>query len=158
MSWSPSPSMKRVMTSGLDVVLKNIAASLSKYSLDSSNFTVHGAAKVPEVYVPVDWRFLSLPVAVLLLGLVFIVSTILINRNMKAVIWKSSLLPVLYHGLRDADIRGEYITISSMEQAAQSTHAQFETHGTVSKLRQIQGTKHSTTEVVSQQAISLSSN
>ncbi|KAB8226320.1 hypothetical protein BDV33DRAFT_197317 [Aspergillus novoparasiticus] len=127
MSWSPSPSMKRVMTSGLDVVLKNIASSLTKYSLDFSNFTVNGAAKVPEVYVSVNWRFLSLPVAVLLLGFIFIVSTILISHKMKAPIWKSSLLPVLYHGLRGANIRGQYITISSMEQAAQSTHIQFET-------------------------------
>lgn len=82
----------------------------------------------------VDWGFLALPAMVLLLGIVFLVSTILVNREHKLSLWTSSLLPVLYHGLGDELVR-EHVTISSMEEAAQSVHVRLRSHDTVSKLR-----------------------
>lgn len=128
------PNLQRVLMSSLKSVLTNITASLTKYSLDVSNFTVNGTVVVPEVYVSVDWGFLALPAMVLLLGIVFFVSTILVNREHKLSLWKSSLLPVLYHGLGDELVR-EHVTISSMEEAAQSVHVRLRSHDTVSKLR-----------------------
>lgn len=82
-----------------------------------------------------DWGFLALPTIVLPLGIVFLVSTILVNREHKLSLWKSSLLPVLYHGFGDELVREEHVTISSMEEAAQSVHVRLRSHDTVSKLR-----------------------
>ncbi|OJJ35802.1 hypothetical protein ASPWEDRAFT_41044 [Aspergillus wentii DTO 134E9] len=123
-----SDNLRRIVDSGLETVVTNVAASLTKHALDSSNSTIHGIVNVAQVYVHVKWAFLALPAAVLILGILFLVITILINRGQKLGLWKSSILPALYHGLDDSYLQDEhaYMSMGSMEKSAQSAKARLE--------------------------------
>lgn len=128
---------------------------------------MEGTVFVPRVYVAVAWGFLALPAVVIALGTVVLVSTVLVQgrlcaRSVDAVaLWKSSLLPLLYHGLDngnnsndggecddDDDDDGsdsnsnertqEYPTISSMEEAARLVEVRLGSHPGVNGLRLVE--------------------
>lgn len=114
--------LQRILGTGLDTTIANIAASLTKYNLETSNRTVNGTADVPQVFVAVDWTFIILPAVVLGLGILFLVLTILASQGAGLGLWKTSILSALYHGLDDGLLpEGEHATVSSMEKTAQST-------------------------------------
>ena len=105
---TPEPSVARIISKGLERVMRDVAASFTKAGLEASNFTAdNGTVFVSEVYVSVDWAWLVLPGALVMIGIVFLVLTILANRQQRLFLWKSSILPVLFHGLADGEGRGE---------------------------------------------------
>lgn len=64
-----APSMERILTSDLQSIAADIAASLTRYSHERSNTrTVAGTVFVPRVYVAVAWGFLALPAVVYCVG------------------------------------------------------------------------------------------
>ena len=65
----------------------------------ATNSLVHGKATKTETYVLVQWQWLSLPIALLVLTLVFLVATIRKNTQKKILPWKSSITTLLLHGL-----------------------------------------------------------
>jgi hypothetical protein len=115
----PSKEFRKIVESGLEQVMKNLAASLSRYARDLSSATISGTSSSPEYYVVVSWVWLTLPGVLILLGIILLVSTALRNNHQKMGLWKSSVLPFLYHGLEDSLIeRDEIESLSRMGQAA----------------------------------------
>ncbi|KAE8349839.1 hypothetical protein BDV28DRAFT_52780 [Aspergillus coremiiformis] len=117
-----------VLNTTLDTVMQNIAASLTKHGRDGSSDIVHGTVSVSEVYVAVNWRWVSLPLAILLLTVLFFVLTLLADKKNGRGLWKSSVLPVLYHGLdgRALSDVDEYATISYMEEYARAMEVELQ--------------------------------
>ncbi|KAE8349942.1 hypothetical protein BDV28DRAFT_151407 [Aspergillus coremiiformis] len=107
----------------LQTVVHNVAASLSEYGRGKSSSTVSGNVSVSQVYVSVTWPWLALPVIVLVLTIIFLIVTVLVNRGQDQGLWKTSILPVLYHGLDDDLLSDgdEYTTVSRMDDAARSS-------------------------------------
>ncbi|CAI7628860.1 unnamed protein product [Penicillium bialowiezense] len=96
-----NPNVPKIVRTGLDVVMKNVAASFTKAGLVGSNNTVVGTMLVTEVYVSVNWLWIILPAVLTVLGVIFFVLTMIINHGQRLDIWKSSILAVLLHGLCD---------------------------------------------------------
>lgn len=123
-----------IETFGFDGMMANIAASLTKYAREISNQTVQGTAYVPEVYISVNWAFLTLPGVLIVLGIVFLSSTIMVNRKHDLELWKLSILPLVYHGVTE-DVDGDGQTaVSSMEHMAQEVNVKLEVSGTKQRL------------------------
>lgn len=112
--------IERIWAVGLDIVMDNIAASLTKYNLERSNDTVFGTMSVSELYVSVEWGWITLPAIVLLSTMVLFISTILGSRRHGLQLWKCAILPAMYHGLEDDILPDgpEYATVSQMRDMA----------------------------------------
>jgi hypothetical protein len=80
-------------------VLENIASSLNNYLQRYATDQVPGEVLVQETYVHVRWPWLVLPIALVLVGILTLLHTIWQTKRQKAVVWKSSILPLLYRGL-----------------------------------------------------------
>ncbi|KAL4744310.1 hypothetical protein BDW72DRAFT_209109 [Aspergillus terricola var. indicus] len=128
---SPDPlpiKVGKFISSGLEEVLSNVAASVTKYAFDQSNRTVIGEMGVAESYVTVEWRWLVFPGALLLSTLALLVSTILINKTEHLDLWKSSTLPLLYYGLEeDTRLRSSNMgSVSAMDEMAEGLNVKLQ--------------------------------
>lgn len=85
----------------LSSVMANVATSFSTYlrSLPGPNNRALGTAWKMETFIHVRWAWLTLPILVVLMGVVFLLSAIIRTRRLAG--WKSSILAVLFHGLGD---------------------------------------------------------
>ncbi|KAL4915003.1 hypothetical protein BDW62DRAFT_204092 [Aspergillus aurantiobrunneus] len=135
-------TVRRLLETGLEPIMHNIAASLTHLAVDGSNKTVYGTALTNETYVLVAWPWIALPLAALVLTIVFFCWTLRANKERGFdggnYIWKSSALPLLYHGIdegnEDSDhegpesggARGEWAMLDQMEEAAGSRLEQRE--------------------------------
>ncbi|OJJ85936.1 DUF3176 domain-containing protein [Aspergillus glaucus CBS 516.65] len=126
MKTAPDLALQRINGPNFADVMSNIAASMTKYARDISNQTVQGIAYVPQVYVSVDWAFLILPGLLILLGIIFLLLTISVNSKHDLGLWKSSILPAIFHGLPGGMISNEYSTASTMERVAQEATVSLE--------------------------------
>lgn len=113
-------SLRRLQVIGLEEIMQNLAASLTKYGLNNSTGTVHGTMSISRSFVSVEWEWITLPAIVLLASMALFISTVMKNKKHGLKLWKSAILPVLYHGLDDDLLRDgpEYATVSQMEQTA----------------------------------------
>lgn len=77
--------------------------------------SLEGTACVNEIFVSVRWKWFSLPFALLLLSLIFLLTTIFkcAEEEQDIGIWKTSALPVLMNGLR-GDVRRQMGTSTKM--------------------------------------------
>jgi hypothetical protein len=123
----------RVIDYGLGSVLSDIAAALTKYTLETSNARATGTAMLPQAFVKVSWQWMTFPSVLLVAGFAFWISTMMINRQRRLGLWKSSILPILYNGAEKIDqglngsgLASDYIKISQMTQSAQSTRVKLE--------------------------------
>ncbi|OJJ06186.1 hypothetical protein ASPVEDRAFT_87499 [Aspergillus versicolor CBS 583.65] len=130
---TPAASVARILSKGLEPVIRDVAASFTKAALSASNFTAgNGTVLVSEVYVSVDWAWLALPAALVVMGIVFLVLTAVLNRRQRLFVWKSSILAVLFHGLVGLEGEGntgfsglKTDTAVDMDTTAQSIHAKL---------------------------------
>ncbi|PWY65726.1 hypothetical protein BO70DRAFT_383256 [Aspergillus heteromorphus CBS 117.55] len=120
--------IRRIINTGLEKVLTNIAAALTKFSLEISPKTVTGTAMIPKSYVVVSWPWLSLPATLLLAGLAFWFPTVLVNRHQRCILWKSSILLAFYHGTHlDLEASSDDgATMSGIEHTVQSVNVRLE--------------------------------
>ncbi|RJE20239.1 hypothetical protein PHISCL_07417 [Aspergillus sclerotialis] len=128
---------RRLIDIGLERALENVAASLTEYALNSADSRkVTGTAYHPRVFVAVDWRFVVLPALLLCLGIILFICTIVTNNRRRINLWKTSVLPILYHGLGNnlLNNKDEYATASSMEQASKSVNVKLELSDTEKRL------------------------
>ncbi|KAJ0423352.1 hypothetical protein BJY00DRAFT_310477 [Aspergillus carlsbadensis] len=129
-------NMDSIVNTTLPRLLHNVAASLTQLGRDRANSTLRGTASVSEAYVRVNWIWISLPATVVVLTLLFLVLTLLANRVHGAELWKSSILPVLYHGLDESALwqSEQYKTASRMEACAQQVEVRLQPAGRVNRL------------------------
>lgn len=128
---SDADSIEEIASTGLDQVTTRIANSLTKLALDKSNFTITGTMSHTKTFVAVRWKWITLPAAVVLLSLAFLLTTILTNsRQKRLALWKSSVLPFLYHGIDSGRVSipdGEKVAVvSAMEVDAKGAKVQLE--------------------------------
>ncbi|OQD95266.1 hypothetical protein PENSOL_c021G05122 [Penicillium solitum] len=114
--------MKQLERVGLEKAMANIAASLTKHGLEITNHSVNGTVYVTNVFVNVRWPWMILPGLLVLLGAIFLATTITVSKQSHIPLWKSSALAAYYHGLEslddDEDDRDELKTASTMEKKA----------------------------------------
>ena len=89
--------MRVIASHNLSYVISNVAASLSKLGLDVSGETVTGVVQVSQMYVLVRWEWLILPAALVAAGLDLFLATVLRTAQHHNNLWRSSLLPLLFH-------------------------------------------------------------
>jgi hypothetical protein len=70
---------------------------------DASNMA-KGTALAMETYVHVRWAWLTLPVMRVISALFLLVSVILETKKQGAMVWKSSVLAYLFHGLEKTSV------------------------------------------------------
>ncbi|KAJ5361611.1 hypothetical protein N7541_002455 [Penicillium brevicompactum] len=119
---SGNPNVPKIVRTGLDVVMRNVAASFTKAGLAGSNDTVAGTMMGTEVYVSVNWLWIILPAVLTVMGVVFFILTMMINRTQRLDLWKSSILAVLFHGLDNMGKREAKIPcarVGQMEEVAE---------------------------------------
>jgi hypothetical protein len=80
-----------------------VAPSVAEGITGLTNKTTGVALKMV-VIVHVEWFWLILPAIVEVGGVIFVIATILLSSRSKAKLWKTSVLPLLFHGL-ESDLR-----------------------------------------------------
>lgn len=113
----------QILALGLDVLVSQVADSMTKALLQNSNIAIPGMIYTDEVIVRVQWAWMILPTLLVILGNVFLVWTTYASK--KKIIWKSSVLAFLFHGLDDQRGRDDCITGSGMEKLAEAMHVQL---------------------------------
>ncbi|GAP83960.1 hypothetical protein SAMD00023353_0602720 [Rosellinia necatrix] len=88
---------------GLRNVIPKVAAQLSKYFREKANIAVPGVSYTLQSVVEVRWYWIAFPIGVWTLGVVFLTISIWTCRGEDQVLWKTSSLPLLYHGFRVSD-------------------------------------------------------
>ncbi|KAJ5096671.1 hypothetical protein N7456_007392 [Penicillium angulare] len=120
----PAPvNAARILQMGLNVAMEQTAAAWTQMGLQNTDITIVGTMYSTEVMVKVQWLWMILPALLVLGGNVFLTLTIL--RSRKKAAWKSSVLALLFHGLRHLD-RDEYLTNSAMKKAAENIHVKLQ--------------------------------
>lgn len=90
--WSASNNVSRHMN-GLATALTNVMRS------NPSASYIDGEAFIIEAFVKVRWEWLSLPLSLLVLSLLFLVATM--KKTSKEGVWKTSAIATLLYGLPD---------------------------------------------------------
>ncbi|KAL4883884.1 hypothetical protein BJY04DRAFT_215776 [Aspergillus karnatakaensis] len=123
---SDNPTVNRIISSGLETIMANVAASFTKAAHAASSHTVTGTAYVTEVYVSVNWVWFASPAGLVALGILFLILTVFTNRQRGLHFWKSSLLAMLFHGLDELGSENwvacgdrKTMTVDQMEETAQ---------------------------------------
>lgn len=100
--------------------MDKIAAATDNYIGALSNVTVSGQVGQTSVYVRVAWPWITLPAAVIALGAIFLVITILETKRLGARVWTTSKLAILFHPTPNINREDDQsiATISDMQRKA----------------------------------------
>ena len=95
---TPEIFLENTNTSG---IIQDIAASMTdRIRHSGANASALGSTLRPLTYIRVDWYWIILPIALVLLSAIVLVMTIWDNSCRGAPLWKSGLMPLLFHGLK----------------------------------------------------------
>ncbi|OQV08151.1 hypothetical protein CLAIMM_12465 [Cladophialophora immunda] len=114
------------------VFMPNVAAALTYLSQQASYLNpLSGTVFTERTFVAVRWIWLSLPLGLNALGLIFLLVTAIYTKRNKVPLWKSSAFALLYHGLeaRLVDDKQMYQRTSDMEKAASVTEVTLSSPG-----------------------------
>lgn len=126
----PDPTIVKFVRNGLEDTTSKIASSFTRSAMARSNTTANGTVLSAKVYVTVNWLWIILPAALVVLSVAFLLLTILTNRRQRLRLWKTSLLAVLFHGLDGwTSMDDKHATVSQMERTAQSLEVKLKTPG-----------------------------
>ncbi|KAK5109052.1 hypothetical protein LTR62_007600 [Meristemomyces frigidus] len=95
------PQMLDSVANTITTMLRNQGAA---DQFDSEPSTVLGTVWGHEAFIQVRWLWLILPRAVIVLGVVFVIATIVQRARSGFPTWKSSVLALMFHGLDDVSI------------------------------------------------------
>lgn len=104
-------------------VIENIAASITDRIRHNSNGLSNGQVLRPVVFIRVDWPWITLPAASVVLAALVLFLTVANSQVHRVPLWKSSLIPFLFHGLEgwtQDDLRGE--NRQAMSERAETMH------------------------------------
>lgn len=125
--WGYLGTIHQILARGLEVIGSQVADSLTKTLFQNSNIAIPGAIYTNEVMVRVQWAWMILPTLVVIFGNVFLVWTYYASK--KKILWKSSVLAFLFHGLDDQRERDDCMTGSGMEKLADDMQVQLQPSG-----------------------------
>lgn len=83
--------------------MENVASSLTNLALDLDGHLVSRKVHIEETYVNVRWPWFILPVLLEAAGLFLFLATASRTRKRGTVFWQSSLLPLLFGGIEQAN-------------------------------------------------------
>lgn len=106
--------------------MDNIALSVTntiRSAIYSSNVT--GTVMYPMVFIDVVWPWYILPITLTFSAAVLLAATIWLSSGRRAVVWKSSSLALLFHGISniESDARPEHA--EGMEEKAKQMTVQL---------------------------------
>ncbi|KAJ5345707.1 hypothetical protein N7452_003711 [Penicillium brevicompactum] len=123
-----SANAQRATYVGLEMLMTNIALSVSSYARKMSSNPIYGVVTTQDSYVVVRWQWLTLPAVLLVAGTLLLIATALISSRTGVRVWKSSTLPLMFHGLESEFIarnmmieHGQCESVSEMEHVADGT-------------------------------------
>lgn len=89
----------------------------------------YGRGYENEAAFEVQWAWLAFPIAIVSISLIFLVSTIIINRDDE--IWKSSILAMMFHSFEDEDRKGlgDMNSAKAMKDSTRNQKVQLERQG-----------------------------
>lgn len=116
-------------TPNISQIVSNVATSLTNHIRRSPSSTeILGKAFRDETFIHVRWPWFILPASLVALAALTLQLTIIVNHRDGALLWKSSLLPLLFHGFADPlDASPE--KLSSIEVRSRAVEAQLRTTG-----------------------------
>ena len=112
------PALDRIESTGFEGPMDNMAASLNKLGLTHSSHKISGTVHTSEVFVSVQWPWISLPALLVVIGTVFSLATMYVSQRSQLPLWKSSALAPFYHGLEWVE-KGVYKAGGGMEKQAE---------------------------------------
>jgi hypothetical protein len=75
--------------------------SITNRIRSSSSDRHEGRTETWIIHVRVKWAYLAYPIGMLLMGISYVLRTILESTRLKVPVWKESALPMLSHGFVD---------------------------------------------------------
>ncbi|KAI0440707.1 hypothetical protein F4803DRAFT_577376 [Xylaria telfairii] len=121
--------------------IPRIAGRLSKYFHEESEIQVPRKSYTVVAVAEVPWYWLSLPAITWIIGTGFLITAIWICHRDGQVLWKSSSLPLIYHGFDAEDLEAinytatEIDKVSGMESFAKSLQARFRQDSVTGQLK-----------------------
>lgn len=87
-------------SANLSRTMEDVAESMTNAIRQCGDATeVHGQAFRDETYMRVRWAWFALPASLVFLTAAILIAAVRINSRNKVMLWKSSMLPLLFHGL-----------------------------------------------------------
>ena len=104
----------RTLQAYINGLANTLTAVVRKYGDASEATVVAGTTYRAETCIVVQWAWLSLPATLLLLAIIFLTVTIWRMETRQVVLWKSSPLALLFHGV-DREFKGQYGALRRFE-------------------------------------------
>ena len=103
----PNPAIQAVYTNGnFTQTFETLARAMTSELLQSDNTTVvTGSLGISTTKLTVSWLWITLPLGVIILSVLFLILTVVASTRVNAPVWKSGLLPTLLHGFDATDAR-----------------------------------------------------
>lgn len=112
----------RMHNVGMEKMIANVASSLSAFARKVNKNPIYGIVSTQESYVAVKWEWMILPAVLLAAGIFLLIATALISTRGEVRLWKSSALPLIFHGLEPGSVsqivankNGQWEAVSEME-------------------------------------------
>lgn len=122
----PTSSSATALSAGNDTpsTIKNIALASTRCTLNFNGLNVTAVALNVETYVHVRWVWLTVPMVLIVTGILFLGLAMIETTWHKVEVWKSSSLPLIYHSLDEEKKRkvGMVNTLNEMEREAGKTN------------------------------------
>lgn len=127
----PGGVVMALLVSNVSQVFENLAASMTEQLRAGPDAVAEGIIIVSEVFVRIEWIWLTLPLGVTLTAALFLMATFISSKIKECVPWKSSSVALLYHevverGHGQVVLRSDMRDLSEMEKAAKVTQAILE--------------------------------
>lgn len=88
----------------VSAVVANITAAMTDVVRTGQNYTLaQGVVWGQQTVIEIQWAWLSLPIALVLISTALLVFTMASTHRSRVPLWKSSVLPLMYHGVQDWD-------------------------------------------------------
>jgi hypothetical protein len=88
-------------STNLTKTFENVATSLTNQFRNTSPDRFEGSIQQWVIHIHVDWPYLTFPAAMILIGIIYVVLTIIESTRLHIPVWKERALPTLLHGLND---------------------------------------------------------
>jgi len=85
-------------STNLITTFENVARSLTNQIRNTSPDRLEGVTQRWVTHVRVDWAYMAFPVAMLSIGILYVILVIIESARLKIPVWKESALPTLTHG------------------------------------------------------------